>query len=374
MQDERRTPYIFIPGYIKELVPYPPGKPLEELEREYGVKDAIKLASNENPLGPSPKALMAIEEAMGRLHRYPDGSAYYLKNRLAEKFGVSPGQIVLGNGSNELIELLVKVFVRPGCEAISSSPSFLVYAKAVQAMGGKNVIVPLKDNHHDLEAIRNAVTSRTRLIFLDNPNNPTGSVLDRSELNAFFSMLPDDIIVVMDEAYMEFVQGDVTPSGLEYLKNDSRVVTLRTFSKAYGLAGLRVGYGIMDMALAGYLERIRQPFNLNSLAQVGALAALDDEEHLNNTLKVTWDGLAFLTDGLVGLKCHVIPSHANFLFVDVHIDAKMVYEAMLRQGVIIRAMTAYGFSECIRITVGLPHENERCLMALKRVFDRLIRR
>jgi histidinol-phosphate aminotransferase len=367
MQDEKRMQDIFIPEYIKSLVPYPPGKPLEELEREYGVKDAIKLASNENPLGPSSKALRAIEEAMRRLHRYPDGSAYYLKNRLAERFGVSPGQIVLGNGSNELIEFLVKVFVRPGCEVISSAPSFLVYAKAVQAAGGKNVIVPLKDNHHDLDAIRKAITSGTRIIFLDNPNNPTGSVIGRSGLDAFFSMLPADIIVVMDEAYMEFVQGGATPSGLEYLKDGGRVVTLRTFSKAYGLAGLRVGYGIMDAALAGYLERVRQPFNINSLAQAGALAALDDEEHLNNTLKATWDGLAFLADGLAGLGCHALPSHANFLFVDVHRDAKMVYEAMLRQGVIIRAMTAYGFSEHIRITAGLPHENERCLMALKRV-------
>lgn len=369
MQDKRLTSYIFIPDYIKNLVPYPPGKPLEELEREYGVRDAIKLASNENPLGPSPKALKAIEKAMGKLHRYPDGSAYYLKNRLAERFGISPDQIVLGNGSNELIEFLVKVFVRPGCEVISSTPSFLVYAKAVQAVGGKNVIVPLKDNHHDLDAIIDAVTVDTRIIFLDNPNNPTGSVIGRRPLDVFFSKLPDDIIVVMDEAYMEFVQGGATPSGLEYLKDDSRVVTLRTFSKAYGLAGLRVGYGIMNAALAGYLERVRQPFNINSLAQAAALAALDDDEHLNDTLRIIWNGIAFLTDGLTGLGCHVLPSHTNFLFVNVHRDARMVYEAMLRQGVIIRAMTAYGFHDHIRITVGLPDENERCLVALKRVLS-----
>lgn len=367
MQDEGRTQHILVPEYIKDLVPYPPGKPLEELEREYGIKDAIKLASNENPLGPSPRACRAIEEALGKLNRYPDGSAYYLKNRLAERFGVSSQQIVLGNGSNELIEFLVRVLVRPGCEVISSTPSFLVYAKAVQAAGGENVVVPLRDSHHDLDAIRKAVTSGTRIIFLDNPNNPTGSVIGRRELDAFFPALPDDIVVVMDEAYMEFVQGGATPSGLEYLKNDGRVVTLRTFSKAYGLAGLRVGYGIMDAALAGYLERVRQPFNINSLAQAGALAALDDEEHLNKTLKTIWDGLSFLTDGLTGLGCHVFSSHANFLFVNVHRDAKMVYEGMLRQGVIIRAMTAYGFPDHIRITAGLPHENERCISALKRV-------
>ncbi|MGB9712782.1 MAG: histidinol-phosphate transaminase [Dissulfurimicrobium hydrothermale] len=368
MTDKRCTDGVCIPGYIKELVPYTPGKPIEELEREYGIKDAIKLASNENPLGPSPKALKAIEEAIGRLHRYPDGSSYYLKNRLAERFGVSPAQIVLGNGSNELIEFLVRVFVRSGCEVISSAPSFLVYTKVVQAAGGKNVIVPLRDGRHDLGAIRAAVTPETRVIFLDNPNNPTGSVIYRSELDAFLHALPNEVLVVMDEAYMEFVQGGVTPSGLEYLeRGDGRVVTLRTFSKAYGLAGLRVGYGIMDPVLAGYIERVRQPFNINSLAQAGALAALDDKEHFNNTLKITLDGRSFLAERLAGLGCRVFPSHTNFLLVDVHRDAKMVYEAMLRQGVIIRAMTAYGFPDHIRITVGLPYENERCISALKLV-------
>lgn len=367
MQNKRQIQQSFVPEYIRELVSYPPGKPLEELEREYGVKDAIKLASNENPLGPSPMACRAIQEAIGKLHRYPDGSSYYLKDRLAERFGVSPDQIVLGNGSNELIEFLVKVFVRPGCEVISSTPSFLVYVKAIQAAGGLNIVIPLKDNRHDLDAIIRAVTSETRIIFLDNPNNPTGSVVSRRELDIFFSALPDNIVVVMDEAYMEFVRDGATPSGLDYLRDDSRVVMLRTFSKAYGIAGLRVGYGIMDATLAGYLERVRQPFNVNSLAQAGALAALDDVEHLNKTLRITWDGLAFLTDGLKGLGCHVLTSHTNFLFAKIHRDAKKVYEAMLREGVIIRAMVAYGFPEHIRITVGLPHENERCLIALKRV-------
>ncbi len=366
MQDERKLD-VFIPGYIKDLVPYPPGKPLEELEREYGIKNAIKLASNENPLGPSPKACKAVEEALGKLHRYPDGSSYYLKNRLAARFDVSPGQIVLGNGSNELIEFMVRVLIRPGSEVISSEPSFLVYRKAVQAVGGINVVIPLKDNRHDLRAIKGAVTEGTRIIFLDNPNNPTGSVIDSEDICAFLAVLPDNIVVVFDEAYMEFVRNGATRSGLEFLKNDRRVVTLRTFSKAYGLAGLRIGYGIMDAALAGYLERVRQPFNINSLAQAGALAALDDDEHLDKTLKATWEGLDFFYKALDELGCTVLPSHANFLLVDVHSDAKKVYDDMLRHGVIVRAMNAYGFPRHIRITMGLPYENERCVEALRQV-------
>jgi histidinol-phosphate aminotransferase len=358
---------LAVPDYLTELVPYPPGKPLEELEREYGVKNPIKLASNENPLGPSPKAQAAIQRAISNLHRYPDGSGYYLKARLSALLNLSADRIVLGNGSNELIELLVRVFVRPGDETISSDPSFLVYRKMVQSVGGINMIVPLRDFGHDLPGIARAVTERTRLIFLDNPNNPTGSVFATSEFERFLANLPDWLLVVLDEAYMEFARDPDTPRGRAYLDLDPRVVTLRTFSKAYGLAGIRIGYGMMDSEIAAHLNRIRQPFNVNALAQVGALAALDDLEHLERTLDVTSKGMTYLTEGLLAIGCHILPSQTNFLFVEVGRDAKEVYEAMLRQGVIIRAITAYGFPQHIRITIGLPEENERCLKALGRV-------
>ncbi len=354
-----------LPDYLKELVPYPPGKPLEELEREYGIKDAIKMASNENPLGPSPKAQQAVIQSVGRLHRYPDGASYYLKEKLCKVWGVAQENMVLGNGSNELIEFLVKVALRPGDEAISSSPSFLMYTKLVQAAGGKNVTVPLSDFRHDLSGIARSVTSRTRLIFLDNPHNPTGTVLDRDDFNDFLASLPDHVIVVLDEAYGEFVRDDRCPMGIEYVGKDSRVVFLRTFSKAYGLAGLRVGYGIMDAGLATYLERVRQPFNVNLPAQAAALAALEDQEYLKTVLETTWQGMEYLSQELDRLGCTVFPSQTNFILVDVKKDARAVYEQMLRQGVIIRAMTSYGFPTFMRITVGLPDENERCIAALE---------
>jgi histidinol-phosphate aminotransferase len=340
-----------VPEYLTNLVPYPPGKPLEELEREYGVKDPIKLASNENLLGPSSKAQEAIKDAISSLHRYPDGSGYYLKEKLARLLGVSSEEIVLGNGSNELIDFLIRVFIRPGYEAISSDPSFLVYYKMVQAVGGSNVVIPLSEYRHDLENISRAVTPKTRLIFLDNPNNPTGTVIHRADFDAFLEDLPDYLLVVLDEAYMEFVRTEQTPKAVEYMKQDRRVIALRTFSKAYGLAGLRVG----------------QPFNVKTMAQVGALAALDDHQHLKKTIDAVWQGMDFLTEKLEKLGYRVMPSETNFILVDIGRDSKMVYEKMLREGIIVRAMTAYGLPNHIRITVGLPKENLRCIEALQKV-------
>jgi histidinol-phosphate aminotransferase len=369
MSAKNRQLSLDIPDYLQALVPYPPGKPLEELEREYGIKKAIKLASNENPLGPSPKALAVLGNALRSLHRYPDGSAYYLKARLAQTLGITSGEIVLGNGSNEIIDLLVRVFVRPGLEVVSSQPSFLVYQKMVQSVGGRNVVVPLAENRHDLRSIAKNVNQLTRLIFLDNPNNPTGSVIDRTAFDSFLEELPDHILVVLDEAYMEFTRTGETPRGADYMGRDGRVVTLRTFSKAYGLAGLRVGYGLMDKEIAGYVERVRQPFNVNTMAQLAALAALDDDEHLKRTLDVTWKGIDFLTKKLHELGCVVLPSQTNFVLVDVGHDAKRIYEAMLRLGVIVRAMNSYGFPKHIRITAGLQEENDRCIHALERVLS-----
>jgi histidinol-phosphate aminotransferase len=367
MHNKSKSLFFEVPEYLTSLVPYPPGKPLEELEREYGIENPIKLASNENSLGPSPKVQEAIGSAVSSLHRYPDGSGYYLKKKLARLLGVSSEEIVLGNGSNELIDFLTRVFIRPGYEAISSDPSFLVYCKMVQAMGGSNIVIPLSGYRHDLENISRAVTPKTRLIFLDNPNNPTGTVIHQEDFDAFLEDLPDHILVVLDEAYIEFVRNKRTPNAVEYVKQDRRIIALRTFSKAYGLAGLRVGYGVMGREVAEYLERVRQPFNVNTMAQVGALAALDDQEHLKKTVDTVWKGMDFLTERLEESGCRVMPSETNFILVDIDRDAKIVYEKMLREGVIVRAMTAYGFPKHIRITVGLPEENLRCIEALRRV-------
>nr|HDN00061.1 histidinol-phosphate transaminase [Deltaproteobacteria bacterium] len=369
MFNKSKPLFFEVPQYLLDLIPYPPGKPLEELEREYGIKNAIKLASNENLLGPSSKAREAISNAVSSLHRYPDGSGYYLKGKLADMLGISSEEIVLGNGSNELIDFLIRVFIRPGYEAISSNPSFLVYYKMVQAAGGINVVLPLSDYHHDLENIASAVTPKTRLIFLDNPNNPTGTIIHHKDFDAFLKDLPDHLLIVLDEAYIEFVKAEHTIKAVECMKLDKRVVALRTFSKAYGLAGLRVGYGVMDKEVAQYLERVRQPFNVNTLAQIGAVAALDDHQHLKKTVDAVWQGINFLTEKLEKLGCRVMPSEANFVLVDIGTNAETVYEKMLREGVIVRAMTAYGLPNHIRITVGLPEENIRCIESLNKVLN-----
>ncbi len=357
-----------VPDYISSLVPYPPGKPIEELEREYGVKKPVKLASNENPLGPSPLAVQAVRSMLSTLHRYPDGSGYYLKQKIARKLGVRPGQLVLGNGSNDLIDFLIRVFVRPGIQVISSRPSFLVYSKMVQIAGGENCIIPLKDFRHDLDAIARAVTPSTRLIFLDNPNNPCATVIDMSDFDSLLQKLPDHVLVVLDGAYEEFVRDRNCPMGYLYPDRDKRVIGMRTFSKAYGLAGLRVGYGIMEEEIASMLHRVRQPFNVNSVALAAAEAALDDTGYLEKTLELTWNGLDFLSEKLEKMGCRVMPGHTNFMLVDTGRDAGEIYEAMLRKGVIVRAMGSYGFPRHIRITAGLPEENRRFVQAFSEIY------
>ncbi|MBU0966505.1 MAG: histidinol-phosphate transaminase [Proteobacteria bacterium] len=356
---------------IATLVPYPPGKPLKELEREYGISDSIKLASNENPLGPSPKALEAIRANLVDLHRYPDGSCYYLARTLADKLGVKPQQLVFGNGSNEVIELLVGAFVGPGDEVITSHPSFLVYQTMVQARDGINAVVPLKNMAHDLVTILTTVTANTRLIFLDNPNNPTGRVFGQSEFEAFLSALPETVMVVLDEAYVDFVDPAVRLDVRRYIDNHVPVVGLRTFSKVYGLAGLRVGYGIMHEEIARYLHRVRQPFNVNSLAQVAAVAALADDDHYQQTLAMTRDGIRWLAHEIDKLDCRTFPTQTNFFLVDVGCDCRELYEKMLQKGVVIRPMNAYGYPSYIRITVGTSSENERLVTSLAQCLGEL---
>jgi histidinol-phosphate aminotransferase len=353
-----------VPEWIRTLAPYPPGKPIDELERELGIRDSIKLASNENPLGPSPRALVAVTAALVDLHRYPDGSAFHLKRRLAARLGVAVEELVVGNGSNEIIELVVRAFLRPGDEAIMADQAFVIYKLVVQAAGGTPRVVPLRDFTHDLDAIGAAIGPRTRLVFLANPNNPTGTIFRRPAWEAFLQRVPAHVIVVADDAYAEYVEDAEYPDTIRTRGDGSvEVVSLRTFSKLYGLAGLRVGYGVASAAVIDTIGRIRQPFNVNALALVGALAALDDDEHVRRTLAVNREGMAYLVAAFRRLGLEHVPSAANFVLVHVG-DGGRVYQALLRRGVIVRPMEVYGFPAHVRVTVGTRAENERFVDAL----------
>jgi histidinol-phosphate aminotransferase len=350
---------------IESLVPYPPGKPIEELERELGIRGSIKLASNENPLGPSPMAIQAILDHVQKIHRYPDGSGFYLKSRLSSALHLPQKQIIIGNGSNELIELIVRTFLIPGEQVIQAFPTFLVYEKIVAGAGGKMVSVPLKQFKLDLQAIADAVTSETKIIFLNNPNNPTGSALSEQEMAGFLSVVPQDVVVVLDEAYIDFVSDPSVARGLDLLSHHALFVVLRTFSKLYGLAGLRIGYGFGSEKVIDYMNRVRQPFNVNTLAQAAATAALDDTEFVSRTLKTVREGLAYLYDELDRLGLEYLPTQTNFFLIKAPFGGRKTYELMLKEGVIVRAMDAYGLGDYIRINVGLPQENERFVTTLR---------
>ncbi len=356
--------------HILGIAPYEPGKPIEELERELGIHDAIKLASNENPLPPSDRVREAIQAALLTLNRYPDGSGFYLRQAIAKKHGVSPDQVVLGNGSNELIELIVRTFLRPGDEAVVPHPSFVVYPMIVQAAGGIRVMVMLKDYRLDLEAMARAITPLTKLVFIANPNNPTATIVTASEVDAFLARVPERTIVVFDEAYIEFALGPDFPDMLSAMKQGRRVVVLRTFSKAASLAGLRVGYGIADADAVSLMNRIRQPFNTNALAQAAALAALDDDAHTLECVRMNEAGRHFLYDEFKTLGLKYVPSRANFILVDIGRSAADIYQKLLHQGVIVRPMTPFGMETALRITVGTPDENRKLVKALKAVLGK----
>ncbi len=348
---------------IRSISPYVPGKPIEELERELGITGSIKLASNENPLGPSPKALTAIKKAVEGLNRYPDGSGFYLSQALAAKYGVDLNQIILGNGSNELIELVVRTFVQPGDEIISADPSFVVYKMITQAGGGTNVIVPCRDMRHDLDAMAERITPRTRIIFIANPNNPTGTMNTKAELDRFMERVPDHVIVALDEAYFEYVTHADYPDSLEHLKAGKNILSLRTFSKIYGLAGLRIGYGITTPEIAELMNKVRQPFNTNSLAQIGALAALADRKHVEKSIAINNEGKQFLYQTFQRLGISFIPTETNFIMFETRLDGRELYTALLKQGVIIRPMGG----NRLRVTIGLPEENKRFVSELEKI-------
>ncbi len=364
---------LIVPG-VRGLQPYVPGKPIEEVEREYGISDSIKLASNENPLGPSPRALAAIRDGLDTLGQYPDGNGHYLKEALAAHHHTRPDAITLGNGSNEILVLLAEAFLGPGVAAVYDQYSFVVYRLAVQATGAEARVAPSRSAQHaqplghDLDAMRSLVDADTRIVFIANPNNPTGTWCDEDELRAFVSGVPADTIVVVDEAYAEYVSGDGYPRVAAWLDEFPNLVVTRTFSKIYGLAGLRIGYAISHPAVAEILNRVRQPFNVNSLAQRAALAALQDTAHIDESRSVNAQGLGFLSAGLADLGFRVLPSVGNFVLVDMGTAAAPFCEALLRVGIIVRPVANYGLPNHLRISVGLPAQNRRLLDALRAIY------
>ena len=352
---------------VAKLVPYSPGKPLDELERELGIRGAVKLASNENPLGPSPKALAALDQGKDTVHLYPDGGAHHLTRALADRWKVSGSQILVGNGSDEIISLLVKAFVTSGEEAVMADQTFVMYKLAVIGGHGVCVEVPLKDWRHDLATMARAVTSRTRLVFVCNPNNPTGTMVTREEVRAFMTAVPDDVIVVFDEAYYEYVRDPRYPNTLDYVQQHRPVVVLRTFSKIYGLAGLRIGYGITTPEIVSYLHRVRNPFNANTLAQLAACAALADEDHVAASRALNEAEMTSVDNGLRAMGLAPLPSQANFLYFDTHRDGHEVFDRLLRQGIIVRHLGG----SMLRVTIGRSEENRRFLKALSNVLESL---
>lgn len=361
---------------VRSLTPYLPGKPISELERELGIRNIVKLASNENPLGPSPKAVEAARGVMSDLHLYPDGGGFELRVALAARLGVLSEQITLGNGSNDVLELVARVFLSPQVNAVFSQHAFAVYPIVTQATGAESVVSPAHDGSrgprygHDLDAMRVAITPNTRVVFIANPNNPTGTWLHKSELLAFLESLPSHVIAVVDEAYFEYVRTPEYPDALQWLDRLPNLIVTRTFSKAYGLAGLRVGYSVSSAGIADLLNRVRQPFNVNAPALAAATAALGDVAHLASTVELNDRGLQQLTRTLSARGLAVIPSVGNFITVDMGRPAGPVYDALLHEGVIVRPVANYGLPNHLRVTVGNADQNERFLSALDSVLAR----
>lgn len=349
---------------VQKLSPYIPGKPIEELQRELGLSDIIKLASNENPLGPSPKVVAAIQKEISHLTLYPDGNGFVLKQAIATKFNLQLAQITLGNGSNDVLDLIARAYLGPGRNAVFSQYGFAVYPISTQSVGADGIQVPARDYGHDLDAMAAAITRETSVVFVANPNNPTGTWFTRSELQAFLSKVPERVIVVLDEAYTEYVDKAEFPNGFDYLSAHPNLVVTRTFSKAYGLAGLRVGYSVSNPQIADALNRVRQPFNVDSLALVAATTALADDEYLDRSRTVNLEGLRLLEAGFEKLGLGFIPSVGNFITVHFDRPAQPIYQGLLQRGVIVRPVANYGMPNSLRISVGTLAENQRFLDAL----------
>ena len=358
------------PAHVRTLLAYQPGKPIEELAREFGlaIHDIVKLASNENPLGSSPRALLAIDQALPEMARYPDGNGYVLKSALSRKFSVQPAQIVLGNGSNDVLDLAARTFLHSGASAVFAQHAFAVYPLVTQAAGARGICVPAKEYGHDLEAMLAAMAPDTRLVFIANPNNPTGTLLSNEALLFFLQRVPPQVLVVLNEAYGEYLPENLRSKSMDWLAEFPNLLVTKTFSKAYGLAGLRIGYALAHPDVAELMNRVRQPFNVSSLGLVAAAAALDDDDFIARGYAANRLGMAQLTQGLRNLGIEFIPSEANFLACRIG-NASMVYQRLLAQGVIVRPIAAYGMPEFLRVSVGLAAENERFLRALKTAIE-----
>lgn len=354
---------------IRELQPYQPGKPVEELQRELGISNIIKLASNENPLGASPTIAAGIEAALPELARYPDGSAYNLKHKLAKFLDVDPNNLTMGNGSNDVLELLARVYLRPGLEAICSQHSFVVYPLATKVTGADLKVIPARNFNQDLDATLDAISDKTRIVFIANPNNPTGTWIDEATLTRFLDQVPDSVLVVLDEAYFEYVEADSYPNGIALFKRYPNVVVTRTFSKAYGLAALRMGFAVSHPDIADMMNRVRQPFNVNSLSLVAAELALDDQDHVRKAVQLNAKGMQTITAACDDLGLGYVPSAGNFVAIDFGRDAAPIYQALLREGVIVRPIANYEMPNHLRVTIGLPAENARFIDALRQVLS-----
>ncbi|VAW90858.1 Biosynthetic Aromatic amino acid aminotransferase beta [hydrothermal vent metagenome] len=362
---------LAVPG-VQSLIPYQPGKAIDELQREFGLQNIIKLASNENPLGPGEMAISAIKNKLNDFARYPDGNGFELKRKLAAIHSIQPDQITLGNGSNDILEFVARTFVSAGDEVIFSQHAFAVYPLVTQAIGGTICEVPAKDWGHDLQAMLTRISDKTRLIFIANPNNPTGTWLPKEKLVEFLQLVPRNIIVVLDEAYFEYAHAPEMgfpeyPDGIELLSQFENLIVTRTFSKAYGLAGLRVGYGISNTEIADLLNRVRQPFNVNSLALAAASAALDDQDHIRQSVLLNKQGMLELMSVFSSLSLASIPSAGNFICFDLGYEAAPIYTELLKQGVIVRPVANYSMPNHLRVTIGTSAENEIFITALKRV-------
>ncbi len=358
------------PQYIRAIAPYQPGKPIAELARELGLAEhsIVKLASNENPLGASPKALEAVEHALHDIARYPDGSGFELKAALVRKFGVDAAQIVLGNGSNDILEMVARAFLAAGCSAVFSHHAFAIYALATQAAGAEGIAAPAREYGHDLDALLAAIRPDTRVVFIANPNNPTGTWLPNVDILGFMQRVPENVIVVLDEAYGEYLPQDQQSDALAWLQQFPNLIVSRTFSKAYGLAGLRVGYGLASAAVADMLNRVRQPFNVSSLGLVAAAAALDDTDFIARSYALNQLGMRQIVQGVLLLGLDYIPSYGNFVAVRVGNGANR-YQQLLRHGVIVRPIGNYGLPEYLRVSIGLAAENTQFLQALESVIE-----
>ncbi|HZD61053.1 MAG TPA: histidinol-phosphate transaminase [Anaerolineae bacterium] len=354
---------------LEGLVPYEPGRPISLVEKELGIKEAIKLASNESPYRPFSKVVKAMQDAVPDVNRYPDGGSTFLREGIAAKLNVPTSRIIIGSGSNELLRLIANVLLNPEDEAVMATPSFIVYPTVVKLMNAKPVEVPLKDHRHDLEAMANAITERTKLVFICNPNNPTGTIVNRNELEKFLADISDRVVVVLDEAYFELVRDAGYPNSLDYVNGSKPMITLRTFSKVHGLAGLRIGYGVAPESIVQAINKVREPFNVNTIAQVGALSSLDCDEEIEERSRFNYEGLQYLYGEFKRLALDYIPSHANFVLVNVKADGRQISNDLMKKGVIVRSGDIFGYPRHIRVSIGTPDENSKFINELENLLE-----